>query len=475
MRAFELLLEAQGLKAASKGEVYTDQQGVEWEFQSWQQFPLNQPQFNTPEEMQDAIDKIEKKSSTSIQWTKQIARPKAFGIAMFLEPTSKKILVFGASFQKVGPTNTIYDQDISRVAGLSAGTKDKPTSASVKSSAQLKPQNVGITDERARTINSIISLVADHPQGSILVDGLKSAVAGKPIIFKGSANIAVALQDDFGEIVGPVSMISGNPIITGTLDMAVSDIFGGNIRGATISFPVGQTNPLIDSYINKGGKQLAVSSKGKKGANGSLNNIYKAKEEALQTPNGQAVVKQFPMAQEILDINKKESHYSALTLGVKFGIISSQEDQAIRTLLKDNRSPSQQLIGDPKNPTAIMRKPNPKDLAKVPPEVNRIFTMGGYKAGSFVGWICLARVASLVAQHVNTDTKINFGEAIRQLLNSSAMVQVKTRVSPQGVDAVVKNINVVYPPNFQNKAKMESNWFSGKGTKGGFSFSLPTT
>jgi hypothetical protein len=56
------------------------------------------------------------------------------------------------------------------------------------------------------------------------------------------------------------------------------------------------------------------------------------------------------------------------------------------------------------------------------------------------------------------------------------MVQVKSRVSPQGSDAIVKNINVVYPPNFQNKAKMESNYFSGKGTKGSaFSFSLPTS
>lgn len=475
MRAFELILEAQGLKAASKGEVYTDPQGVEWEFQSWKQFPQNQPKFDTPEDMTNEIDKIEKSAKVKILWSKEITKPKAFGIATFLNPATRQLKLFGGSYSQVSPNNTITDTQVTQAGGLRAGTKDKPTSASVKSTAQLKPQNVGITDERARSINTIVKLVGQHAQGTVLTAGLQSAIKGDPIIFQGGASIVAALQDDFGEVVGPIAMISNNPIVTGTFADAVSDVFGGNIDGATISFPVSLVNGLVDSYINKGGKQLAVSSKGKKGANGSLNNIYKAKEEALQTPNGQAVVKQFPMAQEILDINKEESYYSALTLGVKFGIISSQEDQAIRTLLQDNRSPRQQLIGDPKNPTAIVRKPNPKDLAKVPSEVKRIFTMGGYKAGSFVGWICLARVASLVAQHVNTDPKINFGEAIRQLLNSSAMVQVKTRVSPQGGDAVVKNINVVYPPNFQNKAKMESNWFSGKGTKGGFSFSLPTT
>jgi len=475
MRINDLLTEGQGLKAASKGEVYTDQQGVEWEFQSWKQFPANQPQFNTPEELDAAIAKIEKSAGVEILWAKEVARPKALGIATFLDPDSQQLKLFGGTYQQVSPNNTITDGQVTQAGGLRAGSKDKPTSASVKAESQLKPQNVGIIDERARSIGTILKLVSQHAQGPMLTAGLQSAINGEPIMFAGGANIVTALQDDFGEIVGPVAMISGNPIVTGTFDNAVADIFGGDISGATISFPVSLVNGLVDSYINKGGKQIAVSSKGKKGANGSLNNIYKAKEDALQTPNGQAVVKQFPKAVGILEANKQESYYSALTLGIKFKLISPAEDQAIRMLLKDNRSPRQQLTGDPKNPTAIVKTPNPKDLAKVPTVLQRIFTMGGYKAGSFVGWICLARVASLVAQHVNADPEINFGEAIRQLLNSSAMVQVKTRVSPQNGDAIVKNINVVYPPNFQNKAKMESNWFSGKGTKGGFSFSLPTS
>ena len=100
----------------------------------------------------------------------------------------------------------------------------------------------------------------------------------------------------------------------------------------------------------------------------------------------------------------------------------------------------------------------------------------GYKAGSFVGFICLARVASLVAQHVNADTTIDFGEAIRSFLNSSAMVQVKCHIKATGSsDAALESVNVVYPPNFTQKARMESNWYSGKQIKGGFSFSLPTS
>jgi hypothetical protein len=89
--------------------------------------------------------------------------------------------------------------------------------------------------------------------------------------------------------------------------------------------------------------------------------------------------------------------------------------------------------------------------------------------------LCLAQLAHLVAKHINTDSKIDFGEAIRSFLNSSAMVQAKSVVGNTGNDAVVKRINIVYPPNFQDKAKIESNGYSGTMAKGKFSFSLPST
>jgi hypothetical protein len=221
--------------------------------------------------------------------------------------------------------------------------------------------------------------------------------------------------------------------------------------------------------------QLAVSSKGKKGANGSINNIYKAKEEAKETQTGQTYIKKFSRAVDILDKCKEHGTMAPIVLGKELGLISENEGSALEKLLADSRNPAQQLIGNPKNPAEIIKIAKSKDLARVPTELHRIFKLGGYRAGSFVGWICLARVAALVAQKVNSDPKIDFGEAIRSFLNSSAMVQVKCSVSPKGPDAEVRNINVVYPPNFQNKAKMEYNWFSGKGSKGGFSFSLPTT
>jgi len=114
-------------------------------------------------------------------------------------------------------------------------------------------------------------------------------------------------------------------------------------------------------------------------------------------------------------------------------------------------------------------------LEKVPPALMRLFRLGGYKSGSYSSFLCLAQTAHLVSKHINTDKTIDFGEAIRSFLNSSAMVQAKSIVSAKGADAVLKSVNIIYPPNFQDKAKIESNGYSGTQVKGKFSFSLPTT
>jgi hypothetical protein len=277
-------------------------------------------------------------------------------------------------------------------------------------------------------------------------------------------------------VFAPIAMISGHPQVKGHMQEAIADVFkGGDLSGATISYPVSLINGLVDSYIQKGGIELAVSSKGKQGAKGSIGNIHKAKEDSAKSSTGRAYIETFAKAAEILDICKEHQRYAPLVLGVELKIISKDEDAAIRQLLSNPRDPKQQLSGDKANPSAIVKTATQEDMVKVPKILQRIFTMGGYRGGSFVGFICIARVAALVANKVNSDPEIDFGEAIRSFLNSSAMVQVKCAAGAAGDDATVKIINVVYPPNFKEKAKMEANWYSGRQIKGGFSFSLPTT
>jgi hypothetical protein len=311
----------------------------------------------------------------------------------------------------------------------------------------------------------------------MLSAALNQAASNQPVVFTGGKAIAGALQDDFCEVLAPVAMIAGNSVVTGQLEAAVADVFkGGKLDGASITFPPDQNNPLIDSFITKGGVSLGVSHKGKQGAKATITNIWKAKEEAAQNATGQAYIKKFKEAVYILDVCQDSSGLlQPIILAKRYKLIDDAEAAALEEAVKVARDPKYQLAGDPANPNVVIKKPFPADLKKVPPALKRLFLMGGYKSGSYVSFLCLARVAHLVANHINTDPKIDFGEAIRSFLNSSAMVQAKSAVSVKGDDAVLKSINIVYPPNFQEKAKIESNGYSGTQVKGKFSFSLPTT
>ena len=85
----------------------------------------------------------------------------------------------------------------------------------------------------------------------------------------------------------------------------------------------------------------------------------------------------------------------------------------------------------------------------------------------------LAVIAKKVAEYINNSPDIDFGEAIRSFLNSSAMIQASSYVGVKDKDAVATKINVVYPPQFKEKATIESNAYYGTHIKSKFSFSMP--
>lgn len=477
MRAIEFLFEGQGLRAAKSGETYVTDDGTEYKFQSWNwQFPSDAQVYATPAELEQEILDIISGDQNKIAWVNSPKGNKSFGYAIFATGSGEEKWI-GKFYRAKNPNSTITDTEVKQFLGLSAGTKDKKTSAAVKSEAGLKPGKLGLADNRARGTGAIIKAVSGHGLGPMLVESLNQAASSNSVIFAGGASMASALQDDFCETLTPVAMIAGHPQIVGELQRAVADIFkGGDLSGATISFPVEENSPLIDSYIIKDGISLGVSSKGKQGAKATITNIWKAKEEAAQNTTGQAYITKFTEAVYILDTCKVEvGLLQPITLAQRYKLINEAEVTALMEAIKSPRDPRYKLMGNPQNPNAVITQPPPADANKVPPALRRLFNMGGYKSGSYVGFLCLARVAHLVANHINTDSNIDFGEAIRSFLNSSAMVQAKSVVGAKGADAVLKSVNITYPPNFQEKAKIESNGYSGTGAKGKFSFSLPRT
>jgi hypothetical protein len=477
MRAIEFLSEGSGLRAAKPGEVYVDDQGTEFKFLSWNwQFPADAPGYTDPAELEQGVLEVVAGDQNKIAWANSPKGNKSFAYAVFASDSGEEKWV-GKFYRAKNPNNTILDKEVKQFLGLSAGSASGGTSAAVKAEAALQPGQLGIADNRARSTGAVIKAVSSHAQGPMLVDALNQAAGGENVVFAGGAGIVSALQDDFCEVLAPVAMIAGHQQVVGQLQQAVADVFkGGDLNGAIISFPVEQNNPLVDSYIIKDGISLGVSHKGKQGAKATITNIWKAKEEASQNLTGQKYIKMYPEAVNILDICKTDSGLTQpIILAERYKLINAAEAKALREVIQNPRDPKYQLLGDPNNPNAVIKNPLPGDLAKVPPALMRLFKLGGYKSGSYLSFLCLAQTAHMVARHINSDIKINFGEAIRSFLNSSAMVQAKSIVNAKGSDAVLKSINIVYPPNFEEKAKIESNGYSGTGSKGKFSFSLPST
>jgi hypothetical protein len=475
MRATEFILtEASGLKAARPNEIYASEDGTEYKFQGWNwQFPSNADAYPTSDEMLQAA--AEEAPENTVWINQPTSRSKSFAFAIFKADDGTELAV-GGYYSKRSPGNTIFDKDVKSSLGLG-----KPTSnAAVKAESNLQPGQLGLADNKGRDAESIKAVLGQKDSGAMLTQAIDYATGSQPIVFEGGAQIVSALQDDFCEVLAPIAMIAGHPQVTGHLDQAIADVFkGADIStGSTISFPVDQNNPLVDSYIINKGITLGVSHKGKTGAKASITNIWKAKEEAAETATGQRYIEMFSDAVEILDICKESSaKYQPIELGIKFGLASEAEGKALLDMLSNPLDPNQQLKGAGGTVSVIPANNAPEsDLVKVPETLRRLFNLYGYRPGSYVGLLCLANLAKVVANHINTDSKINFGEAIRSFLNSSAMVQATSNVSAtKDGNAIVKSIGIVYPPNFQEKASIEANGYYGTDIKSKFSFKLPKT
>ena len=299
MRAKEFIVEGQGLRAAKPNEVYASADGTEYKFTSWNwDFPpAPDLQYADMAEVEAAVLEVTGGSKDKIHWVnKPAGRSKSFAYAVFASDEGEELWI-GKFYDRKNPNNTIQDKDVKAVLGLSAAGK----SSSVKAESALQPGQLGLADNRARGVGSIIKVVSEHAQGEMLTTSLNAAADNQPIVFTGGAAQASALQDDFCEVIAPVAMISGHSLVTGHLAQAFADVFKGPLRAATISFPAEQNNPLVDSYIISNGISLGVSHKGKQGAKATITNIWKAKEEAAATESGAAYIKKYPAAVEILD------------------------------------------------------------------------------------------------------------------------------------------------------------------------------
>ena len=478
-----ILDESSGLQGRTPNSVYTDKDDTEYSFVQWDAYPQDERQkFDSAEELVQVSDQIKKElavKKVDVRWANEPTdRSRSFAFGKFKSMDGNKELWVGGYFngQKDSTSSTIKDTTMIDL-GLRRGSANRTSTTHKKTSLNVQPGAFRINTSKPSTVETIKSAVSKHASGEMLVGAIDNAISKETITFVDGATMQSPIQDDFMEVVAPIAVINDHPVIQGPIDIAISDIFKGeDLTDATVTFPQEQNSPLVDCYVNKGGMQMGISHKGKKGAKASISNIYKAKNDAAKTQTGQTYLKKFKNAVEVLDIIASQSSAEGpITLARKFNIITQQEADALLPMVKDPRvrkDPNTRLTGLNGAPTAA-GSATAQDLAKGPKVLHKIFNQSGYRPGSFFQLIVLAVIAKKVAEYINNSPDIDFGEAIRSFLNSSAMIQASSYVSVKDKDAVATKINVVYPPQFKEKATIESNAYYGTHIKSKFSFSMP--
>jgi hypothetical protein len=453
----DILFEASGLKSARPGETYTDTNGTEYRFVKWDyQHPIQGEQFPDTDTMLADIDQYTHNDPNKIIWiNKPTTQSKSYAVAQFQTDDGKDLWI-GKFFKSKNLGNTIFDKDAKQFAGITAGKAGQQASSAVKYDAQLKPKDLGLATTQPMTATQISATVAKHLQGKMLSAAVVEAATNKSIVFSDGAPIQAALQDDFCEVIAPVAILANHPVVTGDFKTAITDIFKGeSLAGSKIVFPGGANNPLIDSYIvTPSGIEMGISSKGGLGggAQATVTVAWKAKEQAKDTATGKAYIKKFKEASDFLDIIESNSKWTGpIVAARKYNLATPDEIVALEQLLKTPKNSWKQVTNNPA-----------QDLSQVPEELKPMFREIKYNPGSYVPLLCLGAVARRVAKFVNDPANpMQFGEAVRSFLNSSAMVQAVSVVQTQNNSAIVKSINIMYPPNFKGIANLEPNSYAG--------------
>jgi len=220
--------------------------------------------FETPEELETAVEDIQSKLESDIQWVNKASGNRAFAIARFTDEDGKEVY-FGRFFRLMERSMT-GKWDNTDMLGWRLNT-----GAGKKMQSGLDPQTLIKTENVFTSSQAVIQQVIQN--GLIdksMQDGLNAVVLGQdfPILFIDQQPNEAAIRDYFGEILQPLALKAG--LIKGEADKALPLIAPHSWNDCSIKWPMSKTHNLVDSYmISPDGVEIGISSKGGAGAKAS--------------------------------------------------------------------------------------------------------------------------------------------------------------------------------------------------------------
>ena len=270
------LVESKGIMGRVQGDTF--QKGNDTlEFQSVNLYPSEEMEFDSPEQRDDFIQQLEQELNSQIEWTNVPNKGSlAFGVAVFTDPALDDKLTYWGRYFRQKTADMMGKWSNSQVP---VGWKLQ-TAGAMKLDIGIDPQHLIKTDDPFNGVIDVIQAVKTNSAGNELSESLVNALetihTQEHPVFPGQISNLPALRDYFGEIMGPVALMS--EMVGGQADNAKADLLNGlPWSNCSIFWPMAMNAPLVDSYFTApDGTRVGISSKGGKGAKASVKNIQDA-------------------------------------------------------------------------------------------------------------------------------------------------------------------------------------------------------
>jgi len=454
LEQLEQLNESTGLAGRKVGDTFKNDEGATLTFQDLKFFP-EEGKYD-PEQLDQALTQITKQAPNIYWQNERSNRTGGFGIASFMDDAGGIVNV-GRYVQEVKPSYT--DNYISNSFKALDMDWQYGSAAAVKAQSFLTPQDL-LTDKIDLTTPDImkqlaVSLGTDNPLYAV---AHHIAIGGElPYQFKAPSNVSfTAFRDYFCEILQPMALQKGT--YEGNAGEAAARFLDGDFSDTVITFDQSKTAGLSDSIMSDSkGRYVKISSKGKKGATASTQNLIDGVNELRQTPIGKKMINNYKEEIDILETIANNGQADApLILGIEYGIIKDDEVGMIQDLK------SQRNI-NLKNIERVGLTPNLTKLAMErgtdnPQNLNLYYHL-------------MAAVAHKVANYINENTK--FTKAATDILNNGALVQIYT-IASQGKETwTLENFKTIYPGETIKGVFLDAGkTYYSTGIKGKFTFKI---
>jgi len=451
-----LMLESVGLANRTAGDVWISDRGDKIVFLGLKFYPAR-GQYNTPEELQQAIVAAGKEINVPVEnmtWSNRPQGAGAFGIAHFKDADDdSKQYYLNRYFKEINPNRAENKFPNDLVGGFKL-----QSASAVKERSGYKPSEV-LSKLDNLSPSDIVSQIKTHfgndSDESRAIDMFVRNDPTDPIPL-GNMNYN-AFTNYFCEILQPLALVLGKPVKGNASD--AEKIFFGNTGFSTckISFGGSKIGGLVDSTLtNPDGNTIGISTKAKGGATASSKNLDDKVKEMRNNTDGQKILKKYKTEVALIElIVSSGMKLSPLNLAVVYKIITPKEKDQVLALA--NLGPEDQVVG-----AGILSK-NLEKLynARTSTDVTAIVPF----------YHMLAAVAFPVADYVNENT--NFSSAAAEILNFGAFMQAYTNATKRGDNIIINEFDFEYPSSAVTKVLLSAKkTYYSTGNKGNFTFKL---